>query len=102
MHRLEHRGRPLLALEAVFAAGDREAGTESLDVPLPGPGQRLVEVVEVEDEAAVGGGEGAEVREVGSPQACTRSPETGVVTRSAAITAAAPRKKAKGEADIRP
>ncbi len=56
---------PRLAPQAVFAGGDREAGAEALDVPLPRPGQRLVEVVEVEDEAPVGGGEGAEVGEVG-------------------------------------
>ena len=56
---------PLLALEPVFAAGDREAGGEPLDVPLPWARQRLVEVVEVEDEAPVGRREGAEVGEVG-------------------------------------
>ena len=54
-----------MRLEAAFAGGDREAGGEPLDVPLPGPRQRLVEVVEVEDEAAVGRREGAEVGEVG-------------------------------------
>ncbi len=61
----QHRGDPLPALEAAFAAGDLEAGGEPLDVPLPRPRQGLVEVVEVEDEAAVGRGEGAEVGEVG-------------------------------------
>src|SRR5262249_29573411 len=37
-----------------------------------------------------------------SPQACTVIPVTGVVARSWAITAAAPRKKAKGDSAIRP
>ena len=62
--RLHHRG-PVLALEAVVAGGDLEARGEPLEVPLPGPGQRLVEVVEVEDQPPVGGGEDAEVGEVG-------------------------------------
>ena len=62
--RLRHRPPPLAA-DAVFAGGDREAGGEPLDVPLPRPRQRLVEVVEVEDEAAVGRREDAEVGEVG-------------------------------------
>ena len=46
-------------------AGDLEAGGEPLDVPLPRTRQGLVEVVDVEDELAVRGREGAEVREVG-------------------------------------
>jgi hypothetical protein len=37
-----------------------------------------------------------------SPQACTRSPLVGVWARSAAISAAAPRQKAKAELDMRP
>ena len=37
-----------------------------------------------------------------SPQSCTRSPEEGVAARSAAIVRAAPRKKVKGETDMRP
>jgi hypothetical protein len=37
-----------------------------------------------------------------SPHAWTRSPDWGVVARSMAMIAAAPRKKAKGEASIRP
>ena len=43
---------------------DRAARRQSLDVPLPGPRQRLVEVVDVEGEAAFRGGVGAEVQEV--------------------------------------
>ena len=37
-----------------------------------------------------------------SPMACTRRPLIGEAARSAAMTAAAPRKKAKGDAAIRP
>jgi hypothetical protein len=37
-----------------------------------------------------------------SPQSCTRMPVRGLVARSEAITAAAPRKKANGDSDIRP
>ena len=47
------------------APGDREARREALDVPLPGSGKGLVEVVDVQHQAAVRGGEDPEVREVG-------------------------------------
>src|ERR1700709_2059977 len=50
--------QPLAALEAELAPGDGEARGEPHHVPLPGPRQGLVEVVDVEDELAVGGGEG--------------------------------------------
>ncbi len=58
--RLHHPGS-VLAPEAVVASGDLEARGETLDVPLPGPRERLVEVVEVEDQAPVGGREDTEV-----------------------------------------
>ena len=54
----------LLLVEAAVAAGDGEARDEPLDVPLERAGKRLVEVVEAEDDLAVGGGEAAEVRQV--------------------------------------
>ena len=58
-------GRPALpGREAAIAPADLDARGEPLDVPLPRPLVRLVEVVEVEDEPAVGGGEDAEVRQV--------------------------------------
>ena len=41
------------------------AGGEALHVPLPGTGERLVEIVAVEDELALGRAEDAEVGEVG-------------------------------------
>jgi hypothetical protein len=87
--RTAHRLRPLLRREAALPAGDRDAGGEPLHVPLERAPAGLVEVVAVEDEAPVGSREDAEVREVG------------VVARSAAITAAPPRKKANGEASMR-
>ena len=55
----------LLRGEVAVAPGDREARREALQVPLPGPRQGLVEVVDVHHQAAVGGGEDAEVRQVG-------------------------------------
>ena len=48
-----------------FAAGEDEGGGEAFEVPLEGAGDGFVEVIEVEDELAVGGGEGAEVLDVG-------------------------------------
>ncbi len=51
--------------EVAVAAGDLEARREPLHVPLERAGQRLVEVVEVEDERALGRGVAADVREVG-------------------------------------
>ena len=42
------------ALEAGCAAGEDEAGGEALDVVLEGAADGFVEVVDVEDEAAVG------------------------------------------------
>ena len=56
--------RPLLVVEAAVAAGDGEARDEPLDVPLERAGERLVEVVEAEDDPPVGRGEAAEVRQV--------------------------------------
>ena len=40
--------------EATRLAGDDDARGEPLDIPLPGPGQRLIEVVGVEDERPLG------------------------------------------------
>ncbi len=59
------RRTDLLALELVAPAGDGDAGDEPLEVPLEWPRRRLVEVVDIEDEAAVGSVEQTEVRQVG-------------------------------------
>jgi hypothetical protein len=48
----EHDVLALGAVEAAVAAGDLEARCESLYVPLERAGERLVEVVQVEDEVA--------------------------------------------------
>ena len=63
-HRRLHGRAAGRVVEAALPAGDREAGGEPLHVPLERPRQRLVEVVEAEDEPPVGCGEDAEVREV--------------------------------------
>ena len=55
----------LLRGEVAVAPGDLKARREALDVPFPGAGKGLVEVVDVEHQAAIGGGEDAEVRQVG-------------------------------------
>ncbi len=54
----------LLVVEAAVATCDGEAGDEPLDVPLERPGVRLVEVVDAEDEPAVGRRKRAEVGQV--------------------------------------
>jgi hypothetical protein len=51
-------------LRARLAASEDDAGGEALDIPLEWAADGLVEVVDVEDEAAVGGGEGPEVADV--------------------------------------
>ena len=51
--------------EAELAPADLEAGGKPLHVPLPGPGKRLVEVVDVEQQLPLGRREDPEVREVG-------------------------------------
>ena len=55
----------LLVGEAAVASGDLHARDQPLDVPLERPGVRLVEVVDVEDEVALGAREQTEVRQVG-------------------------------------
>ena len=62
---------------AVVARGDLEARREALDVPLPRPGQRLVEVVDVEDQPPLGRLEEAEVHEVGVAAQLGREPGVG-------------------------
>ena len=66
---LAHAGHddraPVRGGEPAVAAQDLEAGREPLDVPLPRTGQRLVEVVDVEQHPPLRGAEQAEVRQVG-------------------------------------
>ncbi len=61
------RRSSLLLLQLKISGRHGEACDQPLQVPLPGPGQGLVEVVEVEDHVALGRPEAAEVREVGVP-----------------------------------
>ena len=85
------------------APGDREARHQALDVPLPRPGQRLVEVVDVEHQPPIRGGEAAEVRQVGiAAELDVQARVAASPARSAAISAAAPRKNVNGDASIRP
>ena len=76
---------------AVVAAGDGEAGGEPLHVPLPGPGQRFVQIVDGEDDPPLRGGEAAEVAEVCVPAALHIDASDWVLSRSAAMVSAAPR-----------
>lgn len=49
---------------ALVAGGDVEAGGEALHVPFPGAGVGFVEVVDIEDQVALGRGEATEVQQV--------------------------------------
>ena len=60
----QHASRRCLRREPVLPGGDDQAGRQPLDVPLERPGQGLVEVVDVEDQPALGRAEQAEVRQV--------------------------------------
>ena len=51
----------LFGVEVTIASGDGEAGHQPLDVPLERAGERLVEVIDAEDQPPVRGGEDAEV-----------------------------------------
>src|SRR5207302_8499133 len=61
---LQHCAGNVLALERTVATGDADARREALDIPFPRTGQRLVEVVDVEDQLPLRRREGAEIRQV--------------------------------------
>ena len=61
----EHRRPPVCDREVAVATRDLEACRKALHVPLQRPRQRLVEVVDVEHEGALGGSKAAEVGEMG-------------------------------------
>ena len=61
----QHHRPPLGVREPIVAPGDVQTCRQPLQVPLPRPGKRLVEVVQVEHEPTFGRAEDAEVREVG-------------------------------------
>ena len=56
--------RRVVSSNSRLRAGDLEAGRQALEVPLEGPGQRLVEVVDVEDQVPLRRGEAPEVGQV--------------------------------------
>ncbi len=58
------RGVGVAVGEALVAGGNGEAGRQALDVPLERGRERLVEVIDVEDQVAVGRGKHAEVQQV--------------------------------------
>jgi hypothetical protein len=66
-YRREDVAPSFLPGEAVGPAHDLHARRQPFDVPLPWTGQRLVEIVDVEDEVALRRGEQPEVGEVGIP-----------------------------------
>ena len=78
-----------------------QAGAETLDVPLPRARDGLVEVVDVEDEVPLGGGELPEVADVRVAARLDPDAGVGIAARSIAMTAAAPRKNANGDSAIR-
>jgi len=89
-------------VEAVGAPGDDEARGEPRHVPFPGRHRHLVEVVDVEREPPLRRGEAAEVQQVAVAAGHDLQAGRRGEGRSCAITDAAPRKKAKGLAIMRP
>ena len=76
---------PLLLVEATIAPRDGEARDEPLDVPLERAGQRLVEVVDAEDERRSGAAKPPKFDRWASPQSCVWRPVRAPVARSDAI-----------------
>ena len=64
VHHRDHRRPACVGAELPASSRDLDAHREPLHVPLERPGQRLVEVVQIEDEVALGRAEAAEVAEV--------------------------------------
>ena len=54
----------LASLKPLLRHGQNEAGREALDVPFPGRGQRLIQIVDVEDKPSFWRGERAEVEQM--------------------------------------
>ena len=72
--RVEHDPVLLLGAKAVVARRDQHAHGQALDVPLPRPGERLIEIVDVEHQPPLGRGEHPEVRQVRIPAALHGQP----------------------------
>ncbi len=86
----EQDAPPVLLSEAAVPPGNCEARHQPLDVLFPRARQRLIKVVHVEDEAAFGRPEGAEVCQVGVTTALGPIPVLFALDRSDAIIRAAP------------
>ena len=91
-----------LGREPVLPPGHRQAGRQPLDIPLERAWQSLVEIVDVKDQPPRGEANAPKLARCASPHSCARSPEAGVVARSAAIGSAAPRKNVNADTSIRP
>jgi len=60
----QHHRAPVSAAEPKITARDLEASGQAFDIPLPGTGKRLVEVVDVEHQLPLRRAEYSEVRQV--------------------------------------
>ena len=63
-HRSASGARRLALRELDMTPGEDHARGQALDVPFPWSGKRLIQVIDVEDHAALGRGKGPEVRQV--------------------------------------
>ena len=63
-HHRQHRRRDSPGAKSVVPAGDHETGRQAFDVPFPRAGQRLVEIVHVENQIPLGRGKHAKVQQV--------------------------------------
>ena len=102
LHARHHDFAPVRRREPQVSAADLEAGGQALHVPLPRPGQRLIEVVDVEKEVPLGRREHAEVGQVCVAAELHREPAPRRVARSEAMSNAPPRKNANGDSSMRP
>jgi hypothetical protein len=97
-----YRRRPFMAIPSMLSSGDVNASDQSFQVPLPWPHNSFVEVIQVENDLTLRSTIHSKVVQVPLPSITTRIALIGVVERSDAMTQADPRRKANGEAAIRP
>ncbi len=64
-HRGDGRSRRIVLAQTKMTSGDDHARGQTFEVPFPGRGQRLIEVIDVEDDIALGSGKAAEVHQMG-------------------------------------
>lgn len=82
-------------------AGEHDADGHAFYVPFPGPGDGLVEIVNVENEVAVRAFVVTKVLHVGIAAQLNMDAGSGLFGQVGAMMETLPRKKAKGEAAIR-